>query len=465
MLCKKHVFKTKIIKEYDIRGEFKKDLTERDAYFLGCSLGTYIKDRNIKSKICVGYDGRKSSPKLKSSLVEGVLDVGVDVLDLGLITTPLLNYACHVINDACCGVMVTASHNPPKFNGFKVTVDKKPFFGKNLIEICNIAKNGNILFPKIRGSFKEINIKQEYIDNITNSITHFAKSECDSSLKIAWDICNSSLAKILNMLFKKLPGEHIVVNGNMKYRYVDPTNERNLIKLKTAIQKYRCDFGIALDGDADRLVMISSSCRVILGDELLAFFSKDLLKRHLKPKIIADIKTSKTLIDKINNEGAEIILYKTGHANIKDKMVKESALLAGEVSGHMFFKENYFGFDDALFAACKLIYLLLNNKDREYFNNLPKIFVSPEIRISCEDNHKILTINKIKNLLNTKKIQYNDMDGIRVECERGWWLIRCSNTEDSLIIRFEGYSLDNFHFILTHLSNILRSIGINNFFN
>ena len=195
-------------------------------------------------------------------------------------------------------------------------------------------------------------------------------------------------------------------------------------------------------------------------------FSDELpLKRHLKPKIIVDIKISKTLIDKINDEGAEVILYKTGHANIKNKMVKEGALLAGEVSGHMFFKENYFGFDDALFASCKLIYLLLDEKNREYFENLPKIFISPEIRILCEDNHKILTINKIKNLLNSKKVPYNDMDGIRVECERGWWLIRCSNTEDSLVIRFEGYSQDNFHFILTHLSNILRSIGINNFFN
>jgi phosphomannomutase len=465
MLCKKHVFKTKIIKEYDIRGEFRKDLTESDAYFLGCGLGTYIKNRNIQSKICVGYDGRKSSPKLKSSLIEGFLDVGLDVLDLGLITTPILYYACHIISHCSCGVMVTASHNPPKFNGFKIIVDKKPLFGKSLMEICNIAKNEGILFPKTRGLFKEININQEYIDKITNPITHFSKSEFDCRLKIAWDICNSSLAKILKMIIKKLPGEHILVNENAKDRYVDPTNEQNLSGLKTIMKKQRCDFGIALDGDADRIVLINGNYRVVFGDELLAFFARDLLKRHFKPKIIADIKASKTLVDKINNEGAEIILYKTGHANIKNKMVKEGALLAGEVSGHMFFKENYFGFDDALFASCKLTYLFLAEKNREYFNNLPKIFVSPEIKIKCEDSHKILTINRIKNLLNSKKISYNDMDGIRVECERGWWLIRCSNTEDSLIMRFEGYSQDNFHFILTHLSNILRSIGINNFFN
>lgn len=307
---------------------------------MGCSLGTYIKNRSIKSKICIGYDGRKSSPKLKSSLIKGFLDVGLDVLDLGLITTPILYYACHIISDACCGVMVTASHNPPKFNGFKIIVDKKPFFGKNLIKIYNIAKNGNILFSKIRRLFKEIDINQGYIDKITNPITHFAKSEFDSRLKIAWDICNSSLAKILKMIIKKLPGEHILVNDNVKYRYVDLTHEQNLSSLKTIMKKQRCDFGIALDGDADRLVLISGGRKVILGDELLAFFSRDLLKRHSKPKIIADIKTSKTLIDKINNEGAKIVLYKTGHANIKDKMVKEAALLAGEVSGHMFFKEN-----------------------------------------------------------------------------------------------------------------------------
>ncbi|MFK7761529.1 MAG: hypothetical protein AB8B46_05465 [Candidatus Midichloriaceae bacterium] len=226
MLRKKHVFKTKIIKEYDIRGEFQKDLTESDAYFLGCSLGTYIKNRSIKSKICIGYDGRKSSSKLKSSLIKGFLDVGLDVLDLGLITTPILYYACHIISDAYCGIMVTASHNPPTFNGFKIIVDKKPFFGKNLIKIYNIAKNGNILFSKIRGLFKEIDINQGCIDKITNPITHFAKSEFDSRLKIAWDICNSSLAKILKMIIKKLPGEHILVNDNVKYRYVDPTHEQ-----------------------------------------------------------------------------------------------------------------------------------------------------------------------------------------------------------------------------------------------
>jgi len=463
MPCKKHVFKTKIIKEYDIRGEFKTDLAESDAYFLGCSLGTYIKNKAIKSKVCIGYDGRKSSPMLKNRLIEGFLDVGLDTLNLGLIATPILYYACNTISGANCGVMVTASHNPAEFNGFKIIIDKKPFFGNNLIKIYNIAKNGNILLSKKRGSISEVNINQVYIDNITNPITHFIKSEFNSRLKIAWDICNSSLAEILKMMVKKLPGMHIFVNDDVKHRYVDPTNEENLIKLKITIQKYRCDFGIALDGDADRLVFIGKDCRVILGDELLAFFSKDLLKRHIKPKIIADIKSSKTIVDKIYKDGGAVELYKTGHANIKDKIINSNALLAGEVSGHMFFKENYFGFDDALFASCKLVYLLLEQKNRDYFDSLPKIFVSPEIKIPCKGNQKIFIIHKIKNLLNSKKIQYNNIDGIRVECEKGWWLIRSSNTEDSLTIRFEGYSEDNFNFILTHLSNILRSIGVDNF--
>ncbi len=180
MPCKKHVFKTKIIKEYDIRGEFKKDLAESDAYFLGCSLGTYIKNKAIKSKICIGYDGRKSSPMLKNSLIEGFLDVGLDTLNLGLIATPILYYACNTISGANCGVMVTASHNPAEFNGFKIIIDKKPFFGNNLIKIYNIAKNGNILLSKKRGSISEVNINQVYIDNITNPITHFIKSEFNS---------------------------------------------------------------------------------------------------------------------------------------------------------------------------------------------------------------------------------------------------------------------------------------------
>lgn len=461
MICKKHVFKTKIFKEYDIRGEFPKDLTEHDSYFIGCSLGAYLKNIGITSKICIGYDGRKSSPLLKLHLVEGLLDVGFHVIDLGLIITPVLYYACNTMHNTSCGIMITASHNPINYNGFKIIVNKQPLSGQNLKNICKIAKNGKIIFSNKRGFLEKNNIINDYIDKITNPHTHFSPNKLNNKLKIAWDCCNSSVAKILKKLIKNLPGEHILIHDNIKYRYIDPTNELNLIKLKNTIKKYNCDLGIAFDGDADRIVIIDSNLKIYFGDELLLFYARDLLQRHSMPKIIADIKASKTITDELKKLGTQVILCKTGHSHIKNKMKQTNALLAGEVSGHLFFKENYFGFDDGLFAAAKFIYLFLNENNICNFYSIPKIYISPEIRIVLNKKYKLI-LNKIKKLLTDQNIKYINIDGIRVENQKGWWLIRCSNTEEKLTIRFEGYSQKNFNFIFITLSNILRSVGLDN---
>ncbi len=461
MICKKHVFKTKIFNEYDIRGEFQRNLTEIDSYFIGCSLGTYLKNIGITSKICVGYDGRKSSPLLKLHLIEGLLDVECHVVNLGLIITPILYYACNTMHNAYCGIMITASHNPTDYNGFKIIINKQQLSGQNLKKIYDIAKNGRIILSNKRGVLEKNNIINNYIDKIINPHTHFSPNKLNNKIKIAWDSCNASVAKIVKNLIKKLPGEYILVHDNIKYRYIDPTNEHNLTKLKYTIKKYNCDLGIAFDGDADRIVIIDNNLKIYYGDELLLIYTRDLLQRHSVPKIIVDIKASKTIIDELKKFGSQVILWKTGHSNIKNKMKKTKALLAGEVSGHLFFKENYFGFDDGLFAAAKFIYLFSNKNSVCNLRNIPKIYISPEIRIILNKEHKLI-LNRIKKLLTAQNIKYINIDGIRVKNQKGWWLVRCSNTEEKLTIRFEGYSQKNFNFILITLSNILRSVGLDN---
>ena len=463
----KHIFNDNIIREYDIRGRYGENLDKRDAYFLGCSLGTYLKSHNINGKICIGYDGRKSSPQLKEALIHGFLDIGFDVIELGLIPTPTLYYACYTMAYVSAGVMVTASHNPKEDNGFKIVVEANPFFGSSLKKLCNIAMSGKIQFAKFSGNIEVVNINREYTDKITNPKAHINEVSTIIPLKFVWDASNSVLSNILKEVVTRLPGKHIIINdkidGNFPAHPPDPTKEENLQQIKEAIRKEKCDFGVVFDGDGDRLVLINNDCRIFYGDQLLAFFANDLLKRHPNAKIIADIKTSNTILNEIKRLGGQPIIWKTGHSNIKTKMLEESAILAGEVSGHLFFKENYYGYDDALFTACKLVFLLSNKKHRNYLINLSQGFVSPEIRLQCQEGQNVSIISKIKNVLDNMHVQYIALDGIKVENEKGWWLIRASNTEEGLVVRWEGYSQHNFDFILEYLSSILQTIGIKEF--
>jgi phosphomannomutase len=408
MISNKYIFDQEIIREYDIRGEYGKNINAKDAYLLGCSMGTYLIDNNISSKICIGGDGRNSSPVLKKNLINGIIDVGIDVVELGFIPTPILYYGCHTIDDAHTGIIVTASHNPKEYNGFKIVVDKKPFYGDSLRKLCNIALSGKFKFPNSKGVVSSLDITEEYINKITDPKTHFSEISY-INFKIVWDVSNGIASNVLKKIIKKLPGQHIIINdevdGNFPSHPPDPTKEENLLQIKSIINKEACDFGIALDGDADRLVLIDKSCRVFYGDELLAFFTNDLLKRHPKANVISDIKVSRSVLNQINILGATPIIWKTGHSHIKSKMLAEDIMLGGEVSGHLYFKENYYGYDDALFAACKLIFLLDRN-NREYLSNLPKTFISNEIRILCEINQKFCIINKIKDILHDQRVDF-----------------------------------------------------------
>jgi phosphomannomutase len=286
----------------------------------------------------------------------------------------------------------------------------------------------------------------------------------NGNLKIVWDTGNGATCDIVKEMIHHLPGQHIIINdeidGDFPSHPPDPTKEENLKQIKKVVHNQVCDFGIALDGDGDRLVLINKNGQVFLGDQLLAFFAKDALKRNPNAKIIADVKASSISLDEIKALGGQVVLCKTGHSNIKTKMLKENAILAGEVSGHLFFKENYYGYDDALFAACKLIFLLLKKEHEHHFDDSSQNFISPEIRLFYEKYQNLNFISRIKNILNGMCINYLALDGIRVESEKGWYLVRSSNTENALVIRMEGYSQDNFNFILKDLSNILRKVGV-----
>jgi phosphomannomutase len=463
-MSNKHIFNKNILRQYDIRGRYGDDLDEKDAYFVGYSLAVYIRSHNIYGKICVGYDGRKSSFSLKKSLLNGILDAGVEVVEIGLVPTPVLYYACHTIKDAPSGVMVTASHNKKEYNGFKIIIDKKPFFGDSLKILANIASSGTAKPYAIRGKSTYLYIDDQYVIKVTDPKVHFSSRSEYADLKIAWDVCNAVASNVLKKIIKKLPGTHVIINdvidGNFPAHPPDPTMEENLTQLKSVIHNESCDFGIALDGDADRLVFINNDGRVFFGDELLTFFARDFLKRYPKATIISDVKVSKSVLDEIKRLGGKTIIWKTGHSHIKSKMLKENIMLAGEVSGHIFLWENYYCYDDALFAACKLIWLYLDKNNGDYLNDLPKSFVSNEIRIRYKQNKNHNIIYKLKNVLNSAYIDYCDLDGVRVENKRGWWLLRPSNTEDALVIRLEGYSRNDFNFIIKNLISILKKIGL-----
>ncbi|MFQ3307209.1 MAG: phosphomannomutase [Candidatus Midichloriaceae bacterium] len=455
-----HRFHESLIKYYDIRGVFQETLFSEDAYFFGCAFGNYIKQHYQASSVNIACDNRSSSPILKKELEKGLVDVGLNVIDLGYATSPLLYYSCNEIQNSTSGIVVTASHNSSNYNGFKIVTNKKYIYGKEIekllqpqsIDDLNLSKKGTVR--------KEIDIKNKYIEHITNPKTHFYTDHNTDSInhiKVAWDLNGGVSRYFVEKMIKLLPGIHYIIENINSHNSTN--TDSKLDTIKNFIKKSNCDYGFVLDEDADRLLVVDKQNKIYLGDQLLCLFTKDLLTRHKNAKIITDIKASKSYIDEIEKLGAKILISKTGHSIIKNNLKNHKALLAGEVSGHLYFSENYYGFDDALFAASKLIYLLADNYNKEYLRSLSKEYLSKEIKVKVDN--KFSCIAKIKKILDAAKKKYCDLDGVRVDNKQGWWIIRASNTEKILIVRFEGYSKSNFHFIFKDLSNILSFLGLN----
>ena len=447
-----HKINPTILREYDIRGIVGKDLFSQDALLLGKAIGTRSASSEHKTVI-IGYDGSHTSPEMRHFLIEGLISTGIKVIDIGLVPTPMLYYAaCTIDNDYA--IVITASHNPSEYNGFKFTKAGKSFFGADIKTIAKEAMSSN--FVKGTGSIEGINITEKYLDRITEDII------INPNLKVVWDPANGAAANLNNDLVKKLAGTHTVINnkvdGDFPNHFPDPTIEENLEQLKAELKKQNADIGIAFDGDADRVGVIDSQGRVIWGDQLLTFFALDILKTTPNATIIADVKASNVFVDKVGAAGGRPIIWRTGHSLIKTKMLEENALLAGEMSGHIFFKDKYYGFDDALYAGLRLLDIISRNNIKldDFLDSLPKTYATNEIKLPCSEAEKFQIVKAIQDQLRDEKIEFNDIDGARVTNENGWWLVRASNTSAVLVVRCEANSAEKLDLLKAEINHYIN---------
>lgn len=454
-----HRFDPVILREYDIRGQIGKNLCEKDAYALGRAFAAYI-EKEIPDKdqhtICVGYDGRHSSPALADSLIKGLVECGIAVKSIGLGPSPMLYFSVKDLR-ADAGIMITGSHNPPDYNGFKMSTFEHPVFGSEIQGIGKLAAqdNGSI---KDGGSKEDIDIKDRYVDRLLQDL------KCKRPLKIAWDAGNGAAGEVLQRLTSKMPGEHILlyadIDGTFPNHHPDPTVDDNLKDLQKVVTEQNCDLGIAFDGDADRIGVVDEHGEVIRCDTLMIIYAKDILKRHPKAPIIGDVKCSSVMYDEIERLGGTPIMWKTGHSVIKDKMREMNAPLAGELSGHIFFADGYYGYDDALYCGIRLINALEGGNLSDLTASLPKLHNTPEIRLPVNEAEKFDLIPRIiENTRNMPDLRMDNLDGIRVTTTDGWWLARPSNTQNVLVIRAESKTLQGLESLLKMVGEQIEKLG------
>jgi phosphomannomutase / phosphoglucomutase len=424
-----------IFREYDIRGVAETEIPDESAELIGKAFGTTVLRAGLK-QCCVGCDNRISSPRIKKALIKGILSTGCNIIDVGLVPTPPLYYAIIKFGTGM-GVNVTASHNPSEFNGFKLSKGFLAFFGQEIQELLNLIKSND--FEKGQGLIEEKSILNDYLNEFIKRF-NFKKS----NLKIAFDCGNGSASLIVEEAFNSLNLKnseflYCTSDGTFPNHLADPTVPELMQDLKEKVLNEKFDFGIGFDGDMDRIGVINSRGELIFGDKLLALYARDLLKRNENAKIVFDVKCSQSLIDDIKSHKGIPLMNKTGHSLIKMRMKEENALLGGEMSGHMFFRENWFGFDDALYAACKLIEIILNSSNslNELIDSIPEFVSSPEIRLTCSDKEKFKVVEEIKKDF-MKTNECITLDGVRVVFSDGWGLVRASNTQSKIILRFEA---------------------------
>jgi phosphomannomutase len=431
-----HRFDPTTLREYDIRGTVGRTLSEADAFAIGRCFGTLVSRRGGHT-VAVGYDGRLSSPALEAALVDGLMRSGMEAIRIGRGPTPMLYYTgTKLATDGA--VMVTGSHNPPEYNGFKMVLGGKPFFGTDIRDLGAMAAAGDVV-AETQGSDRRIDIAQEYVARLLADW-----DGGDRMLKVVWDNGNGAAGEVLERLVAGLPGEHVVLNGaidgNFPAHHPDPTVPKNLEQLIVEVAARRADIGIALDGDADRIGLIDDKGRILFGDQLLVILARDVLHARPGATIIADVKASQVLFDEVARAGGDPLMWKTGHSLIKAKMAETGAPLAGEMSGHIFFADHWYGFDDALYAAVRTLGVLarMDVKLSEVRDALPQVTNTPEIRFDCDDTRKFAVIEEVAARLRTEGAKVSETDGVRVLTDDGWWLLRASNTQAVLVARAEA---------------------------
>jgi len=429
------MLKPTIFREYDIRGVADTDLGSEDVEQLGLGLGTYLR-RHSGININLGRDVRVSGPRLHDALLKGLMGSGCHVTDIGIVPTPLLYYSAkHLHADGA--LMITGSHNPPEYNGFKTVCGEGALYGETIQAVYRLIEAGD--FDRGEGSVKTYDIVTPYVDEIAKQF-HFSRR-----IKIVSDAGNGTAGPVMHRLLAKLDVEvHEMFyepDGRFPNHHPDPTVPANLQKLVDAVKERGADLGLAFDGDADRIGAVDEHGAAIYGDMLLLIYGREILTRKPGATFIGEVKCSQLLYDELNRLGGNAIMYKTGHSLIKAKMKEEHAELAGEMSGHMFFADRYYGYDDALYASCRLIEIVAASGKplSAQLSGLPKMVSTPEIRVDCSDEAKFDVVARVA--AHFKKIRKTvDIDGVRVVFPNGWGLLRASNTQPVLVMRFEASS-------------------------
>jgi phosphomannomutase len=430
-----HTFHPTVLREYDIRGIVGKTLSEADAYAVGRGFGTLVR-RNGGKTVCTGYDGRVSSPALEAALVDGLKACGLKVLRIGLGPTPMLYFSVYH-HDADGGVMLTGSHNPPDYNGFKMMIGKKPFFGEQIQALGKLAAAGD--FEAGAGAAEDAPVFDAYIDRLLRDWK-------GGGLNAAWDTGNGAAGPVIEALTRRIGGRQVVINtevdGTFPNHHPDPTDPETLHQLRAATLDNKLDLGIGFDGDGDRIGALDGKGNIVWGDQLLALLARDVLREVPGATIVADVKSSQVLFDDVAAHGGKPLMWRTGHSLIKQKMAETKAPLAGEMSGHIFFAHNWYGFDDAIYAAVRLLQAIATSGKSldELRASLPSMMNTPELRFPCSEDRKFAVPGEIRARLAGTGDQVNDIDGVRVTNADGWWLLRASNTQDVLVARCESSS-------------------------
>jgi phosphomannomutase len=456
-----HRFDPTILREYDIRGIVGTTLFAADAQALGRVFAQRVAAAGGR-RVAVGYDGRLTSPELEAALVEGLAAGGAEVVRIGRGPTPMLYFAAatpEAVGGVDGGIMVTGSHNPPDHNGFKLVLQGQAFFGAAIQELGRMAL---ALAPAAgpRGRVSEHSVFADYVARLARDY------DGGRGLAVAWDCGNGATGEVVERLVERLPGRHVLLNetidGTFPAHHPDPTVAENLVQLQHAVAAERCDLGIGFDGDGDRIGVVDAGGRILWGDQILLILARDVLSRHPGAPILADVKASQVLFDEIARAGGRPVMMQTGHSLIKARLAQEHAPLAGEMSGHIFFGERWYGFDDAVYVAVRLLGVLARAGESlaAMIDRLPPVCNTPELRLPCDEARKFAVVEEVKERLRQRGADLVAIDGVRVRTQDGWWLLRASNTQAIVVVRAEAADPDGLERVKRQLAAELAASGL-----
>ncbi len=453
-----------IFREYDIRGEYNKNLFDRDAVAIGAAYAVMLR-RKMPDKqfynINLGFDGRLSTPALKDGLIKGLLSQGVNVTVIGLGPTPMLYFSVFDDKDCDGGIMITGSHNPKNHNGFKMMIGRASLHGSEIKEMWSIASGMRTENLQTTGMLQNKDVLGDYAQRLAQDFNPGNKN-----LRVAWDAGNGAAGAVLPRLVKLLPGEHILLNdavdGNFPAHHPDPSVEENVRQLQKTVVDNKLDAGFAFDGDADRIGVVDGKGRLLWGDQILLYLAQDIVARNPGQPVIGDVKCSQILFDGIGRLGGLPVMWKTGHSLIKSKMQELNAPLAGEMSGHIFIKDQYYGFDDGIYAAVRFMRHLQDSTATvaDWRDTLPQIHNTPEMRIECAEDRKFAVVNEVRDRLQSSGVKFSDIDGVRVMTNQGWWILRASNTQSALAVRAESDSAQGLEILKSQIQDQLNLSGL-----